>query len=420
MSVATGSATDARLHELYGSLGVALAQAVASEDTSVRVARPNDPAVTCKLKADVDGLRIGELVRRDEPMTSQYQDGFRDVPNPEFPVAQQALRAAEADVVKENAAYEQHMREWQAGLKAVDEAKKLCEENCSRIGGFGAIACKAGCVGGGVAVGVATKPGREPIQAAEARVAQARAHAAQTPPSVREPVMKTWSYTRTVFQRDVSATLRLEVAPNGASPRAVTVPLASAWHDFEVAADPQHNVEGHTPDRGPIQREDALMPMITRVAAAEAAKQLHAAIEQSEADSARRALAGSSGGEAQPGYELLDATALGVAGGRLRGAIGRGRSFVSPGKALDLPANEAHVGPGKCVVAVAAVEGAADARIALTSHGDRFADRRGKRTALLEICNKEAQAAGPISLELQVTAPAQVRWSLYATSESAP
>jgi hypothetical protein len=252
------------------------------------------------------------------------------------------------------------------------------------------------------------------VQSARSELATAESELAGMPDTITVPIMGTWSYKKTVYRRATGATLRLTMqGMNDASPAVVPIDLAHQWEDYEVDADPAHNVPGHRPDPRPIQSDDALVPFVAEKASAVLAVRLRAALSQAAIDQAKRAFVAAGNPPPKPGFEAVDAIAFETAGPRLERAVLHGEASLAKAGGFALPVRSARPGAGRCVLAVAAAETGSATDLALTTPDRSVADLRGGSLAVIEACDAEAQALQALSLSSQLGGKA--RWGLYIT-----
>ncbi len=418
VAVFTGRPHDERERALYTTMEGSIAKALAEGDGSIRVATGTDPRVGYRLQVDATDLRIGELAQRQVDATSQYQDGERDVPNPAYAGAEAAARAAADQVEAAQRHHAEQVEQYQKNKETIDAARQVCLQGCDGYTNpIQRTGCKTACEGGSAVVGVVNgPPTMAEIGAAQEAAQRARETLASTPPTVKEPILKAWTYPKTELSRSASASLRVTLEPKGAPAQVIAIPLAHTWSDYEVKADGRHNVAGHDPDRGPIEKPEALVPWLAQKASEALAERLRVVLEQAEIEDAKKALAGSDKGK--PGFEAVDAKAIDAAGSRLKQAAQRGRANLRAGSPLSLPSEAVSLGRGDCVLAVAVVEDTnAAAGLTLASADGGFADLRGKRFAVVEACQGDLPAGqDAVRLSLMSASGGEVRWGLYRTS----
>jgi hypothetical protein len=267
------------------------------------------------------------------------------------------------------------------------------------------------------------QPSHDAVDAARQELANAETAFASTPDTITVPIMADWPYTKKIYSRSTSATLTISMRSNDA-PRAtvLSVPLSVTWNDYEVAADPPHNVEGHQPDQGPINDQEALIPFVADQASAALATRLRAAISNATVEQAMKAFIAAGNEPPKPGYEGVDAVAFEAAQTRLARVVLRGKADLGAGgSAFVLPSKAARLAPDECLLAVAVApsDGAIDLRMQTPngSHGDL----RGASLATVEVCRDEIGTDDSVgALELKSEVGGTVRWGLYRTSISAP
>lgn len=422
IAVSTGRPKAPHQRELYAAIEGAVKRALAEGDGSIRVASPSDPLVGHKLEVDAEGLTVGDLARRAEPATSEYQDGERDVDNPAYAEARRAVEVAEDALEQASRRYRQDREEHARTRETIAQAKKVCLQGCDALKKAGDRAlCMTGCEGGGLIGGALNSaPSKQPVEAAQDSLRAARRALESTPRTIKEPIMRTWTYTKTTYSRTVSVSLRLALTPKGRPPRTITQRVSETWTDHEVTADPAHNVPGHEPDRAKVERPEAILPWFALGVARVVAARLPPILEDAELEDARRAL---SADLTKPGFEPVDAKALSMVGARLRRAVLRGRAIVSAGagSAVPLPTESQAIAEGECLLTVAVLdEGALPAGITLSTDDGTFADLRGKRVAAVEACAGDMPSrTGALRFEIKSVSAGEVRWSVYRTVDDA-
>ncbi|HHH31475.1 MAG TPA: hypothetical protein ENK57_24440 [Polyangiaceae bacterium] len=405
VAVTMGERSDSRVAALYDVMERTIAETVAAEDGAVRIATVDDPAVTYRVDVEVSKVSIGELETRTSIETSEYQDGTRTEPNPKKAEARDRVANAEAAMAEAEADYQSDLAQGEAlregCISACNEAKNQLARDL----------CKAGCK--------IPQVSQSGVNNARSELAQARAQLENTPDTIEIPIMKTWSYDKKHFARSTDATLSIVMQPTGGEARRFTIPLSMRWTDYEVEADPEHNVKGHRPDRGPIDNANALVPFIAKQANARLSEKLRAAISQATIREALAALA-AEGTQAKAGYEDVDAMAYALAGRRLRTPVQRGRGAVpASDRPYPLPAKAAPLTGDECLVAVAVV---ADGGATITIRGNdgRHGDLRDKSYAAVEICGSELPGDTRVVDDLAIfsRSGSNVRWGLYRAAAS--
>ena len=111
------------------------------------------------------------------------------------------------------------------------------------------------------------QPSDSGVRNARSELAEAESVLSQTPDTITVPIMKDWSYTKRMYARSTRAVLALSMqAADAGQPTVKRIPLVHEWSDYEVQADNAHNVKGHSPDLGPIQNAEALVPFVAEQA----------------------------------------------------------------------------------------------------------------------------------------------------------
>lgn len=416
VSIATGRARDPRTRELYRSIEAAIAGTISRDGGDLRVAATSDPAVAYRLQAEVTNLEIGELQRSRVEATSEYKDGEKDVPNPEHERAREAVQQAKEGVEEAQRQYERDVEEHARDKELAASAKQTCLQGCDLAKDAQARAiCRTGCNAGGAIGGALLRPPtRDGIERAKGALRDAARTLEGTPATVKEPIMRTWQYHKTLYSRSVTASIRLVVDPKGGAPMIFPMERALTWSDEEVEADPRHNVRGHLPNRGPIDRPDSLVPWIGEKVSEALAEKLKVALEEAELGSAKKALGDE---QRKPGFEAVDAKALDMVGARLRKAAHRGRANLRSATAFTLPSEAVPLAEGECLLAVAVFDKpATGANLTLASADGRFADKREKGYAAVEACDGELLRGDTVSLAVESAAGGEIRWGLYRTS----
>jgi hypothetical protein len=417
VSVSTGAPPDERGKAIADAIQRSVAGALAKGGGSIRVAPPSDPAVGHKLEIDAAAVTIGELTKHQEGASSQYQDGTREVPNPAYAEAQSAVGDARAKVERARADHQRDVQAYENNKATMEQAKQSCLQGCdmNQNANLGAL-CRTGCnAGGAIGGALMHPPGNEGIDAAEGALRDAERTVESTPRTVTEPIMKTWPYEKTVFARSTSTTLHVVVRTREGEPTRFDIPVSQSWQDYDVKADPAHDVDGHEASRGPIERPDALVPWLADRASAALAKRLHTTLEQAELAEAKRAMA-SGDKTAKPGFEDVDAKAYDVSSGRLLGPVQRGTATVRGEAGSALPSEGVRLEAGTCLLAVAVADGDEPAALTLATSDGTFADRLGRRVTSVEACAEEIQrSGGKLDLALRSKATVPVHWGLYRT-----
>jgi hypothetical protein len=300
-----------------------------------------------------------------------------------------------------------------------EQAAAQAKQAASNIGGTWGIVASLATDAANVGCQIAAMPSMDPVIEAQVAVSQASAAYASTPDTIEVPIMETWRYRKKTYSRSINATLRVITLEEGAAePAAVSIPMAYTWRDYEVAADSFHNVDGHAPDRAPMDRPEALVPFVAKELSARLELQLKAAISRSLSRAAKAAFRDAGGEPPAPEHEALDIAAFGVAQKRLIKAVRRGRSQLkaqSGGPSLQTMVSE--LGPGQCVLIAVMPEEDGFMRLKLASSDQRWGDLRGTSPAVLEMCPDGGDL--PSALELSSDDAGTVRWGVYLTRRKA-
>lgn len=477
-SVATKGDGDPRHAALYETLDRRVVDVV-SHTHDVRIARPDDPGLTHRVTVEAKHVTVGDVVAKDTQATSSYKTGERQVPNPAKARAQGEVSAAEGRVrqaeggvgeaeraaqtaqrrigeAKEGVtrAREQYQRDRETQRQAVaaaKEAKQTCLNACN--GYSGALErsncrslCEVGGTVGTAAVGMASEPSRDGIEKAEAAVHEAEQNASnardgigrakqtvesakrdvetarqrerEIPPTVTEDVMTPWPYTKKVYTRDLAATVVLTVRHKDGKETKKEIPVRAQWTDYEVAADPAHNVAPHTADARALSNSTATLPLLGERITGAAGEALAHVLADAQREEMLRAF-GDANGERSPDYELVDAAAYGVAGSRISRVVRRGAVEVGTSP-FRVPTPPVALAQGECVLAVASVDrDDRGATLHIKANGGAFADARGGTRAAVELCARDVGARGVDDVVVVSTRPARVQWTLYATKTGA-
>ncbi len=411
VAVTTGSASDDRRRRLYGAMQGAMRTALVRSGSGVRVATPGSPDVTYSVHVEVGEVQIGELQTRDERHTSKYKvrDEVRD--NPKKPAARDRvdtardrLRDAEQDFQDRKADFDR--------LKS--EARAECDRAAAKPKeAWARIAAGAGCA----AADALIQPSDSDVRSARAELSEAEQANSREPATITVPIMDDWTYTKRVFTRAARGSIQVRMqGKDWPEPRMVTIPLAYQWQDYEVAPDPAHNVTGHSPDRGPINDPEQLVPYIAKDASQHISARIRAAVDEARLEQARTALAASGMEATKPGFETVDAMAFEMAGARLEKALLRGATPVG-NAGTPLPTEALSLGAGECLTAAAVA--APGSSVILRSKDLLFADGRGGGFAVIEICHEELTDGKLPVVELASGGGSEVKWTLYRTRSKA-
>ncbi len=452
VSVTEARTRDRREQRIYAITGRAIRRAlVRAAGDSVRVAPASEADVNYRVRLAVANVRIGELQTGQANGTSQYKVRDEQVPNPQkaqaraawqqaqqqVPQAQSTYQARQAALRQAQQNYQNDQRQYQQNKQAQQRLVSDCRNQANSIQDANQrqIALLA-CNGGDAAASIAMSgPNHDAIDQAQQAVDQAQdaitnaqqaADQAQqtwqnTPDTITRPVMANWTYRKTVFSRSASATLQLVLGERGvANDRTDSQTVRVEWQDYQVQADPAHNVVGHLPQRKPMTDADALLPLLANRVGDVLAAKLKAAIATATMSEAKRAFRQAGNHTDRPGFEVVDALAFRIAGRRLEKAVLQGTATLGGSGAYTLPL--ADVQPGQCLLGVAAIaQNAKPAHLALGTSDGAYADLRQRRTTWVEICGGGPTSTdAPGALLLRSDQPTSVRWGLYRTSDSFP
>lgn len=415
VAVTQGQASDGRATALYGAMNQAVAQALAKESGgAVRLSAAGAPDVTYSVHVDVSNIQIGDLLRREVQETTQYKAGEETRDNPKHPVAEQRVETARERLSQAEQEHQEAVERWetlkQEALERCNQAAQSAKDDTARM------FAKAGCDAAGIA-GQFVRPSSDGVDSARAELDSAQSEFASTPRTIQVPIMKDHEYTKVLYSRSVAAQLQIAMrAQDAAAPEVVGIPLSHGWSDYEVQADPAHNVKGHTPEQAPLRDAEALVPFIARQASAALASRLTVAISNATIAEAKKAFV-AAGNESKPGYEAVDALAFDVAGKRLGQVVLRGNAELAQNRAFALPAKVLSLTPGECLLAVAASNTASGFDVFLRTPSGSHADHRGKSMAMVEVCGSELPKGQTSvdAIELSSKSGGQARWALYRT-----
>lgn len=384
----------------------------AASGGNVRIARRDETEVSHSVSIAVRDVRIGELQRSESTGTSEYQDGYDVRENPKKEPARQRAESARQRVREEADDFDRRKREAQDTKQRLYEECKRQAANIDQQGWR--TAASSGCDIGNIAVDVT--PSRASLDQAEQERDEAEREYASEPDTIKVPIMRTHTYRKRFFSRNVSATLELTLAAAGQPPRTQRIPVGYAWQDHEVQSEPRYNVTGHTPDRRPIDDGRALLGALGgRIAQVVAGKVKQAVLAAALEDS-RRAFLAAGNAPTQPGFEHVDATAFETVERRLERVALRGRAPLAGKAPFQLPTAAAgNLAAEQCLLAIAvAPPGSEHVRLTLRTPNGSHADQRGRPAAALEICGRDLGGARPDVL-LESPDNAEVRWALYVT-----
>lgn len=414
VAVSVGSAPDSRRQRLYAALTPAMQKAMARDAGGVRVTTAGASDATYKIGVELAEINIGELQTSEVPQTTKYKvrDETRD--NPDKPAARERVATARSTLSTAESDYQTRKADF-------DRLKREARAECDRIASeqkdaWARIAAGTGCA----AADALIQPSDSDVVAARNELSAAETELAKMPDTITVPIMADWTYTKKLYSRSVSSTLSISLQPADApSPKTFQTPLQYTWQDYEVQADAAHNVQGHAPDRGPIDNAEGLVPYIAAAASSAIATRFRAAMAEAQIEAARRAMAAAGLEASKPGFETVDALAYDTVGKRLEKPLLRGSSTLAQGKALPLPADALSLSADQCVLAVAA--GTAENPLALAIRtGDRaFADTREGGFAVVELCQPELAGGKVPSIEVSSKSPGAVKWTLFRTRAAA-
>lgn len=411
VAVTKGQAQDGRAQALYQTLDRAVSEAVAREGQgSVRIAPAGAGDVTYRVHVDVSSIQIGDLAISEVTETTKYKVRDDVRPNPAKPKAKERVERARIGVTQAEAAYDRDVKIFDELKEA---AKKKCDEAADKVSGpFGALAGAACDVGAGI-----IQPSRSGVETAQTELTESETALAGTPDTITVPIMADWSYQRKNYSRSTSANLTIAMqSATAAQGTTVSVPLGVSWSDYEVQADPAHNVQGHAPEQGPLRDSEALIPLIAQKASAELAVRLKAAISNAAIEQAVRAFVAAGNQPPKPGFEAVDALAFEAASGRLGQVVLQGTADLVGGKPFVLPSRVAKLGENECLLAIAAGAGDAAMDLSLKNLDASHADLRGNSIAVVELCRSELRGKDSIdALELASKIGGSARWGLYRT-----
>lgn len=419
VAVTKGQASSGRAKALYESLDRAVANAVAREaGGAVRIAEANAPDVTYRVHVDIGGINIGDLQQSETQEVSQYKVRDEERPNPEKPQAQARADRAHTALPDAERDYANELAAWEAAKQA---AIDKCHEAANNMNDSDAKQwANTGCDAAQIA-GQFVQPSHDSVDAARQEVADAESALASTPDTITVPIMADWPYKKKLYSRSTSATLTISMRPNDVQqPTVVSIPLSVAWNDYEVAADPAHNVTEHQPEQGPIGDPEALIPFVAEQASAALATRLRAAISNASIEQAMKAFIAAGNDPPKPGYEAVDAVAFDAAQSRLSRVVLRGKADLpAGGGAFALPSKAARLGPGECLLAVAVAPADAAIDLRMKTPNGSHGDLRGASLATVEVCRDEIGDHDAVDvLELSSKVGGAVRWGLYRTVTS--
>ncbi|HEX8794719.1 MAG TPA: hypothetical protein VF765_27420 [Polyangiaceae bacterium] len=403
VAIDMAKARDSREGALYVAMQGAAQQVLSGGDGGVRAVMPGDPDTTLPISVAVHDLVISDLVTRTSSEQSQYEDHKETRPNPDKAKAQAAIGEAQQGVDSAVQSYNQRKQaEAQAHDACINACNNVTDANWRNT-------CLTGC---NVASTVADIVDNDSdVQAARNKLTQAQTNYASTPDTIEVPIMMPWNYSKTTYQRGVSATLEVE-AKFAAGPQHWSTPLSSSVDDYEVAGDARHNVTAHAAARDFIDRPDSLIPRIAQLVATQLAKQVRSGINRERQERAVAAFEQAGHEATRPENAAVDAAAFDLVGARMQKSVQHGGADVAAGD----PGFTIQVGSvGPSCVLVVAVSDDPDVGLTLQTEGGSHADRRGRSTAEIEICPGEPGNPSPV-VHLTAAKPVHARWGVFATA----
>lgn len=411
VSVTTATPGNARIAKLYDAVRKVINEAASRAIDDVAVVATEAPSADYTFRVALSNLALGSVSERLEPATSEFIARYDEHPNPAYAQAEVAVSQAEAGVAEAKANYDTAMQQYEASKAQCDSAA----DQASSMTGNTWV--KLLVAAGNVACQVATMPSMDETVEAQSKLAQARATLAATSRTKRVPVNETWRYTKKMYRREATATLRLTLSRKaGGAPQVLTLPVRYTWEDYDVAADPAHNVQGHAVDPEPVRNADALLPGLGKAVTAELQRALDTAIASSTLEQARAALAASGSGPSDPAELEVDAAAFLATRDRLVKNVRRGRTEITAASAA-LSTAGLKLDTDQCVLLVALPDSGEAQKLKLRAGDGYWADERGATPAYLELCSTDRRALPP---DVQISADAKgwVRWGLYVTQRT--
>lgn len=410
VAITMGNAQDDRQRRLYAALQGSIQNALSRDASGVRIAPDNAPEVTYRVRVEAGQVQIGDVQTSESQQTSHYKVRDDIKPNPDKPAAQDRVNNARDKLTQAKQDFQDRKREFdQEKKKVIDE----CNEKASQASGWGAVAAGAGCA----AADAVIQPSDSDVVAAQKELDDAESTLSNMPDTITVPVMADWPYTKKEYSRVAQGSLVVKMQANGwPQARVETTQLNTTWRDYEVAADAAHGVDGHQPERGPLDSPEALVPFIAKAASDQVAKTVHVAISEAVVERARAALAASGHEATKPGFEIVDAMAYQMAGNRLQKPLLRGNTTLTGKASVALPTEALSVGPNECIAAAAVAAPGVPGTVTLESKDGLFADTRGTGFAIIEICGSEISGGKLPDVELGGQANGEVRWTIYRTS----
>jgi hypothetical protein len=385
IAVETGTSNDADESRVYQALRAAIPRALGRSDGTFRLADPGDPKVNTRIHVTVARVSTGKLQERTETGSSQYQDGERIEPNPAKEQARQRMTQAQQAVSQAEFQYQQDQQNFDI---IVQQAADTCRSGCGMMDPNYQATCYSTCDICVVAAQFA-RPTQDGINQAQAELSSAQSAFYAEPDTIAIPIIKDWTYKRKVFQRDASAEAGIRVEAEGEEPKEQRRGFDNSWSDYEVEADPRHNVEGHYAGSAWIREPAALVPLV-----GEAVAELAAAEIRDAADAGR---------------------------GRLRQRLQTGTLEVGGGRSAVLPSQAISLDRETCLLAVA-VQGDGGGPIVMRTPSGSHGDLRRRTFAATEICGDELGGDPPAVEALEITGEGsgRTRWGFYRTSRRLP
>lgn len=410
LDVSLRATADVRSGKLANAMAGAVNGAVReASGGAARVAAPGETDVTYRVQVTVANATVGELQQREEQHTSRYVARTYMVDNPKKDELRNQVSQADERVSQAQQDYDESKRNFdRLKQEAISECEKQAAKSDSAVvRGFGGAACGLGHL---------VQPSRSSLDQAEADRSAAQSAYASEPSQLKKEEHADHPYRKVVYARQANASLNLvlERVADGQK-KEERIPIRYEWSDYEVAAEPRYNVQGHRADRGPIDDGERLVgPLGARMAQVIAVKVKQTVVAAALEEAKRAFLA--SGAETKAGYEMVDAIAYDAVGKRLKRVALRGRASLLANVAFDLPVSAAVPGAGQCLLAVAvAPEGSENTKLTLSTPDKFHADLRGRAAALLEVCPGEAGKQKAEKLLLGSPDQGEVKWGLYLT-----
>jgi hypothetical protein len=403
-----GQATEPRLRALYDAMTSAVRSTMTKEGAA-RVTVPGDPAATVAVSLRLDELSVGELERSETTEQSTYKDHQEDRPNPKKAEKEAEADHAEGEIPGAESELQNAEQELKDSQERQSELIRSCKEEASKAGKYSGLA-GVGCN----FADMLTRPqgrvseARQALANARRKASEARAEARREPATTREWVMMPWPYKRTAYKRTVSVVLDMSVTPKGAPAQTSRAPLRLDLTDYEVAADPKHNVEGHAPDPNLVKNPDALAARIAEQVSRKVSGSLRAILTREERAAAARLLAEAGIEVSREEHQAVDAAAFAAVGRRIVKAERRGSA---KGPDTPLPTSSVPLEAEECLLVVAVAEEPSTAAVIIRSADGSVVDDRKRSTALVEMCPRKKGSPPPFKVDLPAGGTA--RWAVY-------